>query len=73
MDKETITRYAPAAVVIISIIFQWNLFVKPVDLEKTHREIIQYVAEKYTTKEDVADMRNKIDKMYDIIVLRNNK
>lgn len=70
MDKDTIAKYAPAAVVIISIIFQWNLFVKPADLEKTHREIIQHVAEKYAAKEDLADIRQKIDKIYDIIVLK---
>lgn len=70
MDKETITRYAPAAVVIISLLFQWNLFVKPADLERTHREIIQHVSEKYAAKEDYADIRQKIDKIYDIIVLK---
>lgn len=70
MDKETIIRYAPFVVVCISLLLQWNMFVTPAQLEVKHREILQYIADKYTTKEDVADMRQKIDKIYDIIVLR---
>ena len=70
MDKETVIRYAPFVVVCISLLLQWNMFVTPAQLEVKHREILQYIADKYTTKEDVADMRQKIDKIYDIIVLR---
>ena len=70
MDKETVIRYAPFVVVCVSLLLQWNMFVTPAQLEVKHREILQYTADKYTTKEDVADMRQKIDKIYDIIVLR---
>ncbi len=73
MDKETVVRYAPFVVVCISLLMQWNMFVTPAQLEVKHREILQYIADKYTTKEDVADMRKKIDKIYDIIVLREDK
>lgn len=73
MDKNTLVRYAPFAVVVITIILQWNMFVTPAQLEVKHREILQYISDKYTTKEDVADMRKKIDKIYDIIVLREGK
>ena len=51
MDKETIFKYAPNAVVAIALIFQWNLFVTPEKLEIKHREILQEVAQNYTTKE----------------------
>ena len=73
MDKNTIVRYAPFVVVCISLLLQWNMFVTPAQLEIKHREILQYISDKYTTKEDVADMRKKIDKIYDIIVLREGK
>lgn len=74
MDKETALKYAPAIVVIISLIFQWNLFVTPEKLEIKHREILKDVSETYTTKEQyndlktqLGDMQKKIDKIYDIV------
>lgn len=70
MDKDTLIKYSPFVIVVISLIFQWNLFVTPEKLEIKHREILQHVAQTYGTKEDLADMRKKIDKIYDIIVLR---
>lgn len=77
MDKETALKYAPAIVVIISLIFQWNLFVTPEKLEIKHREILKDVSETYTTKEQyndlktqLGDMQKKIDKIYDIVTRR---
>ena len=77
MDKDTVIKYAPIAVVIIGLIFQWNLFVTPEKLEIKHREILKDVAQTYTTKEQyndlktqLADMQRKIDKMYDILTTK---
>jgi len=77
MDKDTLIKYAPAAVVIISILLQWHLFVTPEKLEIKHREILKDVAQTYTTKEQyndlkaqISDMQKKIDKMYDIMTSR---
>lgn len=74
-DKfQTIAKYAPAAFVVLLIIFQWNLFVTPAKLEQKHMEILKDIAARYTTKEQfndvkiqLSDMQKKIDKMYDII------
>ena len=55
MDKDTVIKYAPIAVVIIGLIFQWNLFVTPEKLEIKHREILKDVATTYTTKEQHND------------------
>lgn len=59
---------------VISLIFQWNLFVTPEKLEIKHREILRDVSQTYTTKEQYNDlktqlsaMQQKIDKMYDIM------
>jgi hypothetical protein len=75
MDKETIAKYAPAAMVIIALIFQWNLFVTPDKLEQKHREILTDIADRYTTKEQfndvknqLSDMQKKIDKIYEKII-----
>ena len=74
MDKDTVIKYAPIAVVIIGLIFQWNLFVTPEKLEIKHREILKDVATTYTTKEQhndfkeqLSDMQKKIDKIYEVI------
>lgn len=63
---------------VISLIFQWNLFVTPEKLEIKHREILKDVSMTYTTKEQYNDlktqlsaMQHKIDKMYEI--LTNNR
>ena len=74
MDKDNIIKYSPLAVVIISLLLQWNMFVTPERLEIKHREIMHDVAQTYTTKEQyndlktqLADMQKKIDKIYDIV------
>lgn len=74
MEKDTVTKYAPMAVVIIGMIFQWNLFVTPEKLEIKHRQVLMDVANMYTTKEqhndlkaEINDMKKKIDKIYEVI------
>ncbi len=44
MDRQYLYKYAPVLLVIIAIIFQYNLFVTPEKLEHTHREILTEVA-----------------------------
>ena len=72
MDKATIEKYAPFAIIIIAILFQWNVFVTPEKLEMKHREILNEIAERYTTKEtsnlqkaQLDDIQHKIDKIYE--------
>lgn len=74
MDKDNIIKYAPIIIVVLSIIFQWNLFVTPEKLEIKHREILQDVSATYSTKEQYDDLKTqlsamqlKIDKMYEIL------
>ena len=74
MDKDLIIKYSPIALVVVAIIFQWNLFVTPEKLEIKHREILKDVSQTYTTKEQYSevktqlqDMRQKIDKIYEIM------
>ncbi len=68
--------------VVISLIFQWHLFVSPEKLEIKHREILKDVAEMYVPKEQynvqytelksqIGDIQMKIDKMYDIITKKS--
>ena len=49
--EEKIIEYAPILVVLLGFIWQHNLFVKPEQLEKKHREIIDEVDKKINTTE----------------------
>ncbi len=75
MDKETIIKYAPAAVVAIALLIQWNMFATPTDVERKHREILNEVADKYVAKEQYIDVKEqmrdiqlKVDRIYDKII-----
>ena len=80
MDKEYIYKYAPALVVCIAILFQYNLFVTPERLEQTHREILSEVSQVYITKsefgnmkEQIMDINKKVDKIYDTLINERSK
>lgn len=75
MDKEVVTRYAPVVLIVFMMFFQYNLFVTPVTLEETHREILREVQDHYVSKEQYNDLKKtidnmqvKIDKIYDVIM-----
>ena len=73
-------KYLPVAIVLIAILFQYNLFVTPEKLEVKHREILSDVAHNYSTKEQYNDLKEqlsimqaKIDKIYDVIIIEGGK
>lgn len=75
MNKDLIYRYAPVILVCIAMIFQYNLFVTPENLEHTHREILSEVSQVYITKsefsnmkEQIIDINKKLDKIYDTLI-----
>lgn len=79
MDRQMLEKYGPTALVIIALLIQWNIFVTPEKLEVKHREILEEVAEKYTTKEmsnqfnlKFDDIQRKIDKIYDKLITNPN-
>ncbi len=80
MDKDFIQKYAPALVVGIALIFQYNLFVTPEKLEHTHREILSEISQIYITKsefgsfkEQLANINKKVDKIYDTLINERSK
>ena len=52
-------KYLPIGIVLISLIFQYNLFVTPEKLEVKHREILSDVAHTYSTKEQYNDLKEQ--------------
>lgn len=73
-------KYLPIGIVIIMLIFQYNLFVTPEKLEVKHREILTDISHTYSTKEQYNDLKEqlsimqaKIDKIYNVIIEGGNK
>lgn len=50
MIDEKIVEYAPILIVVLGFIWQHNLFVKPEQLEKKHREIIDDLEKNFSNK-----------------------
>ena len=78
MDK--IIEYAPLIIVVFMFFINYKIFVTPVDLEKKHREILNDIDNKYASKTTVDelryqihDMADKVDKIYNIVTLKDNK
>ncbi len=79
MNREILYKYAPALLMFIAILMQYNLFVTPEKLELTHREILTEVAQVYITKsefsnmkEQIIDINKKLDKIYDTLINERN-
>ena len=67
MNIEQLEQYAPWIIVILIFIWQNNIFVRPEQLEKKHREILDDVKEKYVEinayKEFQAHIYSKFDEL----------
>lgn len=74
MDKEVFLKYAPWLAVAMAFFMQYNLFVTPAQLEKTHREVLEEVKADYASKEvmnrletQFNSMNYKIDEIYKML------
>lgn len=73
MDK--FIEYSPVIIVVLMFFVQQKIFVTPEQLEKKHREIIEEIEEKFVTihsfidlKDQFSEVKDKIDKMYDLLI-----
>lgn len=71
MDIETIEHYAPWVLVILIIIWQNNIFVRPEQLEKKHREILDDIKEKYVEINAYKEFQNHIYSKLDELAEQN--
>lgn len=60
MNIEAVEQYAPWVLVILVIIWQNNIFVRPEQLEKKHREILEDVKNKYVEINAYKEFQNHI-------------
>lgn len=74
---ENLITYAPIIVVVLAFLIQEKIFVTPEQLERKHREIIKDVEKRFATigsceelKNQIGEMKDKIDKIYDCLILQ---
>ena len=72
---EDFVQYSSILIVIFMFFIQHKIFVTPEQLEKKHREIIEEIEEKFVTinsfkdlKDQFSEVKEKIDKMYDLLI-----
>ena len=72
-----IIYYAPVIVVVLMFLIHERIVVTPEQLEKKHREIIKEVEDRFATidscedlKDQISEMKDKIDKIYDCLILK---
>ena len=72
---EKFMEYAPIIVVVLVFFIQQKIFVTPEQLEKKHREILDEIDEKFVSvisfrdlKDQFSEVKEKIDKMYDLLI-----
>lgn len=72
---ENILDYSPILVAVMIFLIQQRIIVTPEQLEKTHRQILEEIEEKFVSihsfndlKDHFGEMKEKIDKIYDFII-----
>ncbi|HBG48031.1 MAG TPA: hypothetical protein DDW90_00665 [Cyanobacteria bacterium UBA9971] len=73
-------EFLPFAAVIIAVVgfcVQFGMFVRPVELEKKHREIMEESYKKFASinmvediKAEFKEIKSKIDQIYEMLIAR---
>lgn len=73
MNIEQFEAYAPYLVIILLFIWQNNIFVRPEQLEKKHREILSDIKEKYVEINAYKEFQNHIYSKLDEVKEQNDE
>lgn len=60
MNVEQLENYAPYIVILLMFLWQNNVFVRPEQLEKKHREILESIKDKYVEVNAYKEFQNHI-------------
>mgnify|MGYP007102071211 CR=1 FL=1 len=60
MNVEQLENYAPYIVILLMFLWQNNVFVRPEQLEKKHREILENIKDKYVEVNAYKEFQNHI-------------
>jgi hypothetical protein len=77
--EHILLQWGPLILIVVVFILQNHIFITPVELEKKHREILKDIESKYVTnktfenlKEQFKEMKDTINKIYEILVNERN-
>ena len=73
MNIEQLEAYAPYLVIILLFVWQNNIFVRPEQLEKKHREILTDIKEKYVEINAYKEFQNHIYSKLDEVKEQNDE
>ncbi len=72
---ENLLDYSPILVAVMIFLIQQRIIVTPEQLEKTHRNILEEIEDRFVSihsfndlKDHFGEMKEKIDKIYDFII-----
>lgn len=72
---EKFIEYSPIIIVVLMFFVQQKIFVTPEELEKKHREIVDEIESKFVSlnsfkdlKDQFSEVKEKIDRMYDLLI-----
>lgn len=78
-NYKILTEYSPIIMLVLLYFIQMKIFVTPQELEKKHREILQESEKRFAPritvndlKEQIGEIKEKIDKIYNMF-LNNNQ
>ena len=73
---DTLVYYSPVIIVVLVFLIQQRIVVTPEELERKHREILKDIEARFVTlnsyedlKNQFSDMKEKIDKIYDCLII----
>ena len=73
-NYKDIIEFAPIIIVVLGFMWQNNIFVKPEQLEKKHREILDDISDKYVEvnayKEFQSHIYSKLDEIIEELKLK---
>jgi hypothetical protein len=80
MEINVYTLWGGVALFIILLLLQTHLFVRPTELEKKHKAIMDEVSCKYVSKEvfeiyrkDLESIKEVTNKIYELLINKENK
>lgn len=68
MNIEQLEQYAPWLIVALIVFWQNNVFVRPEQLEKKHREILENIKEKYVEINAYKEFQTHIYSKFDEVI-----
>ncbi len=77
-NTDLLMQYSPVIMLVLVYFLQMKIFVTPEILEKKHREILAEAENRFTSrvtvhgiKEQITEIKEKIDKIYNCFLSKN--